>query len=92
MTCWKLSHPFTNFGDCEKSPFHHFHLPSPIHRCEGPGICHGIAGNGYSFLSLYRVTEETFWEIGEIGSIFFERRGESFILAHFGLKEQGLLF
>jgi len=28
---------------------------------KGPGICHGIAGNGYSFLSLYRVTEDSKW-------------------------------
>lgn len=25
---------------------------------KGPGICHGIAGNGYVFLLLYRLTAE----------------------------------
>ena len=80
MTCWKVSHPFTNFGDCEKSPFH------PILRCEGPGICHGIAGNGYSFLSLYRVTEETLGdENDEIGSRIFSNAGGEYLSfwAHF---------
>lgn len=24
---------------------------------KGPGLCHGIAGNGYSFLKLYNVTK-----------------------------------
>lgn len=24
----------------------------------GPGICHGIAGNGYAFLVMYRLTGE----------------------------------
>uniref|UniRef100_T1GVZ8 Uncharacterized protein n=1 Tax=Megaselia scalaris TaxID=36166 RepID=T1GVZ8_MEGSC len=23
---------------------------------KGPGICHGVAGNGYAFLILYRLT------------------------------------
>lgn len=26
--------------------------------CKGPGICHGVAGNGYVFLLLYRLTGE----------------------------------
>lgn len=25
---------------------------------KGPGICHGIAGNGYAFLNLYRLTND----------------------------------
>lgn len=25
---------------------------------KGPGICHGIAGNGYAFLVLYRLTND----------------------------------
>ena len=25
---------------------------------KGPGICHGVAGNGYVFLILYRLTED----------------------------------
>ncbi|KAK2096052.1 Glutathione S-transferase lancl1, partial [Saguinus oedipus] len=25
---------------------------------KGYGICHGTAGNGYSFLSLYRLTQD----------------------------------
>uniref|UniRef100_T1JC93 LanC-like protein 3 homolog n=1 Tax=Strigamia maritima TaxID=126957 RepID=T1JC93_STRMM len=30
-----------------------------VHWCHGaPGICHGIAGNGYVFLILYRLTNE----------------------------------
>lgn len=24
---------------------------------KGPGLCHGVAGNGYAFLVLYRLTE-----------------------------------
>ena len=28
---------------------------------KGPGICHGIAGNGYGFLCLYRVTGHPLW-------------------------------
>ncbi|CAJ1414872.1 unnamed protein product [Effrenium voratum] len=28
---------------------------------KGPGICHGIAGNGYTFLSLYRLTGDAHW-------------------------------
>lgn len=26
--------------------------------CKGPSICHGIAGNGYAFLLMYRLTKE----------------------------------
>lgn len=26
---------------------------------KGPGICHGIAGNGYAFLLMYRLTNDT---------------------------------
>lgn len=25
---------------------------------KGPGICHGVAGNGYAFLLLYRLTRD----------------------------------
>ena len=25
---------------------------------KGPGLCHGIAGNGYAFLLMYRLTED----------------------------------
>jgi lantibiotic modifying enzyme len=25
---------------------------------KGPGICHGVAGNGYVFLCLYRLTDD----------------------------------
>lgn len=28
---------------------------------KGRGLCHGIAGNGYSFLSLYKVTQNEMW-------------------------------
>ena len=28
---------------------------------KGFGLCHGISGNGYSFLSLYRVTNDKKW-------------------------------
>lgn len=26
--------------------------------CKGPGLCHGVAGNGYAFLLMYRLTKE----------------------------------
>lgn len=26
---------------------------------KGPGICHGVAGNGYAFLLMYRLTRES---------------------------------
>ena len=26
---------------------------------KGPGICHGVAGNGYAFLLLYRMTRDS---------------------------------
>lgn len=25
---------------------------------KGPGICHGVSGNGYAFLMLYKITQE----------------------------------
>merc|ERR1712224_1065043 len=28
---------------------------------KGPGICHGMAGNGYALLALYRATGDTRW-------------------------------
>ena len=28
---------------------------------KGYGLCHGAAGNGYVFLNLYRITNETRW-------------------------------
>jgi len=28
---------------------------------KGPGLCHGVAGNGYAFLHLYQVTGEDAW-------------------------------
>ena len=31
------------------------HVFAPM-RHAGPGICHGIAGNAYSFLPVYRIT------------------------------------
>jgi hypothetical protein len=28
-----------------------------MHARQGVGLCHGISGNAYSFLSLYRATK-----------------------------------
>ncbi len=28
---------------------------------KGPGLCHGVAGNGYCFLTLYRLTRDFAW-------------------------------
>jgi len=28
---------------------------------KGPGLCHGVAGNGYALLHLYQVTEDDVW-------------------------------
>lgn len=28
---------------------------------KGPGLCHGVSGNGYAFLHLYQVTGEELW-------------------------------
>lgn len=25
---------------------------------KGPGICHGVAGNGYAFLAMFRLTQD----------------------------------
>ena len=29
------------------------------HSAQGPGLCHGVSGNGYALLSAYRHTRDT---------------------------------
>ena len=40
---------------------------------KGPGICHGVAGNGYAFLALYRYSGDLkhLYRAQEYGSFLF---------------------
>ena len=42
-------------------PEHYKHLKVSGSCLQGVGLCHGIAGNAYSFLSLYRLTQDQLW-------------------------------